>query len=484
MTCSCLVHNKEHLVHLKRRQMPDPTRTKTLRDKFVREMNRRFKEVRLAVVESVVANDVFGLKDSHLARLAALPAGSFAFATDPQKVDGFMEWLQEEMNNDVLSVTVGPEQGIVGSARWTDTYIEASYKQGLKRADAELKKAGVETGRSGSRWIDAAFRAPFHADRVGLLYTRTFEDLKGITQAGANMMRRSLAESIAEGRGPRQIARILLKRLDGIGEDISLTDTLGRHIDALRRARMLARTEVVRAHHAATINSYEEAGVVGVKMKAEWSTAGDDRVCQACADLEGQIFTLDEVRSLIPLHPQCRCVALPAEVKVQAPKKGQAASRRLPGAASLPRAKKVPKPKGAARKKVKTKRFSAEEKEQIRERMVQPARAIRSGFEMVDVNTAELDKLWKMDIDMYIGEGGEGGIGDRYKMFQEYLKTGRDIETSEITISSDMPQRPVSFINGRHRFAVMRDRGMETIPVSMPKQSIEAASDIYPTLIK
>ena len=40
-------------------------------------------------------------------------------------------------------------------------------------------------------------------------------------------------------------------------------------------------------------------------------TAGDDRVCEKCAALEGRIFTLDEIEFLIPLHPNCRCLALP-----------------------------------------------------------------------------------------------------------------------------------------------------------------------------
>jgi len=55
--------------------------------------------------------------------------------------------------------------------------------------------------------------------------------------------------------------------------------------------------------------------VVPVIMMAEWATAGDDRVCDECASLEGKIFTLEEIESMIPRHPQCRCIALPIEKK-------------------------------------------------------------------------------------------------------------------------------------------------------------------------
>jgi len=120
---------------------------------------------------------------------------------------------------------------------------------------------------------------------------------------------------MAEGKSPRVMARELMHRIEKVG-DLATTDALGRFIPAAQRARMIARTEIVRAHHVATINTYREAGVEGVRVLAEWTTAGDDRVCTRCLEMEGRIFTLDEIEPMIPLHPQCRCVAIPAEIKV------------------------------------------------------------------------------------------------------------------------------------------------------------------------
>jgi SPP1 gp7 family putative phage head morphogenesis protein len=75
---------------------------------------------------------------------------------------------------------------------------------------------------------------------------------------------------------------------------------------------MLARTEIISAHAEASLNSYEEAGLEGVNVKAEVLTAGDDRVCEICADLEdGGPYSMDEARGLIPAHPNCRCVLTP-----------------------------------------------------------------------------------------------------------------------------------------------------------------------------
>ena len=48
---------------------------------------------------------------------------------------------------------------------------------------------------------------------------------------------------------------------------------------------------------------------------AEWTTAGDERVCPECGGWEGIKMTIEEARGMIPLHPNCRCDWLPATKK-------------------------------------------------------------------------------------------------------------------------------------------------------------------------
>jgi SPP1 gp7 family putative phage head morphogenesis protein len=153
---------------------------------------------------------------------------------------------------------------------------------------------------------------PMHLDRLGLLYTRLFTDLKGITATMDSQISRILAQGLADGDGPRLLARKLVSTINGTGMgELGITDTLGRFIPAARRAEILARTEIIRAHHLGTIQEYRNQGLFNIVVKAEWKTAGDDRVCTRCASLEGRVFTLDEIEPMIPLHPQCRCIALP-----------------------------------------------------------------------------------------------------------------------------------------------------------------------------
>jgi hypothetical protein len=61
------------------------------------------------------------------------------------------------------------------------------------------------------------------------------------------------------------------------------------------------------------VQEYKNWEVEGVKVKAEWDTAGDGRVCELCRPLDGQVFTIEEIEPMIPRHPNCRCISLPVD---------------------------------------------------------------------------------------------------------------------------------------------------------------------------
>jgi len=315
--------------HLHFNQEVDPTRTKTLRDRFAVEMRRRFNIITSLIRHAIVDKDVFGLSPVTLITkrqaMERIQARQFAFATSAQKVDAFMEWL-EGMNKEFILSGGGRGlqtiklPGTLPGIReaWTDTYIHSAYQKGVLRARNELVKAGYDVPSLTPGDTDAlrvAFNLPIHADRVGLLATRTFSELKGITVTMEQQVGRVLAQGMADGQSPRKLAQLLTKTITGPVGDLGITDTLGRFIPARRRAELLARTEIIRAHHAATINEYKRWEVEGVRVQAEWQTAGDHRVCGDCASLQGKVFKLEVIENMIPFHPLCRCVALPIEAR-------------------------------------------------------------------------------------------------------------------------------------------------------------------------
>jgi len=322
-----LAYNLHRRLHFN--QEVDPTRTKTLRDRFAVEMRRRFNIITSLIRHAIVDKDVFGLSPVALITkrqaMERVQARQFAFATSAQKVDAFMDWLESMDKEFILSGGARGAQvirlpGTLPGVReaWTDTYIHSAYQKGVLRARNEMVKAGYDVPSLAPGDTDAlriAFNLPIHADRVGLVATRAFSELKGITTTMEQQVARVLAQGMADGENPRRLARLLTKTITGPVGDLGITDTLGRFIPARRRAELLARTEIIRSHHVATINEYRHWEVEGVRVRAEWTTAGDHRVCSDCASLQGRVFKLEEIENMIPFHPLCRCIALPLEVR-------------------------------------------------------------------------------------------------------------------------------------------------------------------------
>lgn len=308
----CVDTLKQHIT-LQQINQRDPTRTTTLRNLFVQAMDKRFNQLIRAIYQKVVTEDFFNLNNVQT-------NAPFIFTRSAEKVEEFMIWLKQQSDLGILSIREYEQVGAAIDKAWTNMYIVDSYKRGIIRARYELQKAGYVNVPSiaATGGIEMSMMIPLHMDRLGLLYTRTYSDLKGITSAMDSQISRILAQGMADGDGPMLLARKMVSAINGTGMgDLGITDTLGRFIPAKRRAQMLARTEIIRAHHQAMIQEYKNWALEGVIVQAEVVTAGDDRVCSICDDIAaGSPYTLDVAMNMIPIHPQCRCIALPFEVGV------------------------------------------------------------------------------------------------------------------------------------------------------------------------
>jgi len=297
--CQC----KDHLFTDADRH--DPTGTTGIRNEFEKQLVRRFRKISNLIRQAIVQNDVFGLKKriigDSIKQMLVMDEGlppprAFEFVRSNEKVDQFMDWLRKQEDETILEIIPGAKISTSANTAWSNIYIQSAYQKGIRDAGAKLRKGGANVAES---WTRGAFNRPIHADRLGLIYTRSFTELNGITQVMDTQISRILAKGIAEGRGPMDIARDMANRVEKIG---------------ITRARVLARTEVISAHAEATLNSYREAGIEGVQVEAEFTTAGDDSVCEECADLEGKTFSMDEAGGIIPVHPNCRCSWTPLVV--------------------------------------------------------------------------------------------------------------------------------------------------------------------------
>jgi len=284
----------------KRVKRVDPTRTGLIQRQFLRDINKRLALLYIKIRELIVDEDAFGLKERTPLVLMQEPR-RFAFQTSAQKLRTFQRWLKEQVDQGILEVS---GEGIPGKP-WTYKYVQSAYRKGVTRAYMDMNKEALAVSPEwymGSRaqFIQTTLNLPAYMSMVQLLGTRSFEQLRGISATMSQQLNRIMAMGLAHGWGPLRIARDMKEQISGL---------------SISRARMIARTETINAHAVGQLNAFRLLGIEELGIMAEWSTAGDEKVCSECGELEGQTFTIDEAEGMIPLHPNCRCAWIPSEAK-------------------------------------------------------------------------------------------------------------------------------------------------------------------------
>lgn len=283
----------------------DPSRTTGIRLQFIRAVNKYFNVLKREIRISITRNDCFGIQPNVLYTLGAIPSKAFEFVRTPQKISGFMKWLAQQEKLGVLKRI--PRAGFPGvEGSWADTFIDSAYAAGIRNGRAKLRKAGIlPVADSG---IGSIMNQPIHADRVGIIYSRTYEDLKSVTDVMNAQIRRKitdglttgLSRGIAEGKNPRVIARELYK------DTANRVDKIGKV-----RARTIARTEVLNAHNEALMAEYERAQMI-TKKEIFLVVELGAKPCPICTDLKaGGPYPLHVGRGMFPAHPNCVCVLRP-----------------------------------------------------------------------------------------------------------------------------------------------------------------------------
>lgn len=135
---------------------------------------------------------------------------------------------------------------------------------------------------------------PRVAETMDALLTQIKRDIPDTT---IEDIRNAVAEGLREGWS-----------VDRIGDELrAAAPDLSQ-----RRADVIARTEVARAHSRGALLSYEESGVVS---EVEWNATLDNKTSEICQRLHGKRAALgaafEDSISEPPAHPNCRSVLLP-----------------------------------------------------------------------------------------------------------------------------------------------------------------------------
>lgn len=286
----------------------DPANILRLQLKYERALLQKIKEIEKVIKYAIVDRDVFGLNEQFaIMQLTPPPQRAFAFETNTKKIQAFIDWLNSLINEDLLRLGVMADVGDVNEF-WGNVYIFESYKRGVQDIRFDLKQQGVYDFRD----LDAVMHTPVHLNRVAQMFLRNYENLKGITSDMSKQLANALSEGFINGLSPKDIAKNLVELIEkGKMADISIKDKLGRTISTKNRASLLARTECIAAHINGAVEECLRMGYEKGQVFAEFIAGYDNRVCDTCANMHMQTFTLEEIRALIPVHPQCRCTFVP-----------------------------------------------------------------------------------------------------------------------------------------------------------------------------
>lgn len=289
----------------------DPTQTADIRKRYSTLLDIRWRKTNVQLRDAVIAQDILGLSNQPGAfGLAALSADG--------RLRAFQSWFDQTLERIVLEHDAG----------YLDKMIEHTFRRAMSRAQK----------------LTRPVEPPDMADTISHLQQFALVELQGIAEAVSQRVVRLGADAQISHQKPIELARLGSHAIETVG---------------ITRSRQMVATMVVKTHGVATLDTFEQAGVqqVGlvpehvrklpVKDAAIWPalrrlgrslrtiqrirreegliekvfeglevevlTAGDDRVCDECEGIAADgPYSIDEARSLIPAHPNCRCAFVPA----------------------------------------------------------------------------------------------------------------------------------------------------------------------------
>lgn len=122
------------------------------------------------------------------------------------------------------------------------------YETGTRRAIDNMSQI---TDGEYPRVVEFVLTSQPYTDRLAYISSRAFEEMAGLSESMKADIRRTLTDGMASGRSPRDIARVMRKR---VGVSAS-------------RALRISRTEVTTAHRRAIWDEDERANAMGIQTK-------------------------------------------------------------------------------------------------------------------------------------------------------------------------------------------------------------------------
>jgi len=316
-TCSCCVADAAPGT-----SSVDPTGTAKLRRRWRATLRLRWQALRKLTKQMLVTQDLLALTAK-----GALSASNPAIAQGATKIQSFQRFIDWALMQAVTGADVSLIRPMLATA----------YDDGASFARSMIRQP---------------VQYPHTRDRVDSLTQLAYVELQGIAEAVSQQATREVAKALLHNATPLSVMRTVATIIDKVG---------------VSRTNAMIELMVIKAFGEATLDVYAAAGVIEVNLVPEIKrdaqitdarrrgpgsnssrtttpsrstiyrirraqreleklklvnvlTAGDNKVCKICEAIsENGPYKIDTARSLIPAHPNCRCVFVPANDRRYAP---------------------------------------------------------------------------------------------------------------------------------------------------------------------
>lgn len=207
---------------------------------------------------------------------------TYEFLLDEFILDDMNAFIAEMINQYVMRAING-EPIVIGQ-------VELSYEAATAGAVANIQ---AQTDAF-TRTIEQTLMSAPYRTRIALVRARVFEEMQGFTDQTRTELARTLADGMAQGQPPSQIA-------DKVRERVGVAQS---------RAERIARTEINVAHRRAIIEEDQQVNEEGIRTGLLWFSALSPTTRANHARLHGRVRTRQQVNDFYSRDGNsinCRC---------------------------------------------------------------------------------------------------------------------------------------------------------------------------------
>lgn len=275
-------HSHDHRHNVERERGPAPT-VEAIQNDFRVEVERRFRKFRGVLRESIVYNRILHDIPSRVNQdePEMEPVNDYDFEQLAPRQVAFQDQIDKWIEEGILHRM--PQTDVEDGQHYTSIYATAAYEAGIVWAGEKLEEEGIEVPEQEAA---ALLSRPIHEDTLEVLYTRTYDNLEGITNDMDQQISQILTRGIIDGENARDLGDQITAEVRDIQRS---------------RGRALARTEVMNAHAESTLNRLDEFNVGEVVLLVHTP-------CPICAEIKSnEPYSISAARGMIPAHPNCVC---------------------------------------------------------------------------------------------------------------------------------------------------------------------------------